>query len=79
MGRKRFNRRSSGKRVDDLLEQVSGRSGSRRDKRPEKGSTAGWKGAKTLDVKRDAELFDGLVTLDFDFLMKYVRGKSKLS
>ena len=69
MGRKRFNRRRSGGRVNDLLDQASGRGGSRRDKRPEKGSTTGWKGAKTLDVKRDAELFDGLVTLDFDFLM----------
>lgn len=65
MRRKRFGKRRPARRVDDLLNQVSKRRDVRKDQRPDKS----WLGYKTLDVRRDAELFDGLVTLDFDFLM----------
>ncbi len=60
-GRKKFNNR----RVDVLLDQVK--------KGPEKStdqqSERRWHASRTLSIRRDRELFEGLVTLDFDFLM----------
>jgi hypothetical protein len=67
-GKKQF-----GRRVEDLLDQV-------KERRPGRGRSAAddtrdhrhekrWQGYRTLDYHRNRELFDKLVTLDFDFLM----------
>ncbi len=59
-------RNRSGERIEALLGQTRGRNDTARDhRRPEQS----WLGHRTLDTKRDRELFAGLVTLDFDFLM----------
>ncbi len=68
-GRKKFNVR----RVDTLLDQVKNgpdqSRDQRRNRRNDQHSKQPWQGRRTLSVFRDRELFEGLVTLDFDFLM----------
>jgi hypothetical protein len=51
--------------VDTLLDRLKNGSDQRRDKR----SDQRWQGQRTMSVVRDRALFEGLVTLDFDFLM----------
>jgi len=53
------------RRVEDLLDRISGRSDDKRDQR----RTEPWLGARNLDVQRDRDTFDRLVQLDFDYLM----------
>ncbi len=60
-GRKKFNNR----RVDVLLDQVKKGPEKSTDQQPERR----WHASRTLSIRRDRELFEGLVTLDFDFLM----------
>jgi len=64
-GRNKFNNR----RVDALLDQVKQGSSGSRDQGREQQAQKRWSPSRTLSVKRDRELFEGLVTLDFDFLM----------
>ncbi|PID81814.1 hypothetical protein CSB20_01095 [bacterium DOLZORAL124_64_63] len=45
------------------------RGGLRSSHRGGRDRSRGWQGARTLSVTRDSALFEGLVTLDFDFLM----------
>lgn len=74
MRRRRFKRKGGVQRVEDLLDQVkpgqlSAPTGpvddESRDRRPDKK----WQGFRTLDYQRHREIFDKLVTLDFDFLL----------
>jgi len=62
-------KRSPAQRIEALLDQVSGRSGAGRGRhgRDEKSR---YGGARTMDIRRDAELFNRLVQLDFDYLMQ---------
>ena len=80
--RRRGRHKGSSGRVEELLDQVKVRRGGKdsnrgpsestgdalddsRDHRPERR----WQGFRTLDYHRHRELFDKLVTLDFDFLL----------
>jgi hypothetical protein len=64
--RGRGKRRAAVRRVEDLLDRVSGRrDGDDRDRR----RTEPWLGARTLDPQRDRETFERLVELDFDYLL----------
>lgn len=58
-------RRRAVRRVEELLDQVGGKTDERRDSR----ERARWQGFRVLDVQRDRELFHRLVTLDFDYLL----------
>ncbi len=69
MRRRRGRRKFSVRRVDALLDQVSGGPDKKRDHQRDRGNSQPWQGRRTLSVVRDRELFEGLVTLDFDFLM----------
>jgi len=63
---RRGRRRAAAERVEALLNSAHGHADDSRDhRRPDKQ----WTGYRTLDVKRDSELFAGLVALDFDYLM----------
>lgn len=64
MRRRRGRKQAAAKRVEDLLDQVSGRNDDQRDQRRE----SRWLGFRTLDLNRHRELFDRLVALDFDYL-----------
>ncbi|MFH2054248.1 MAG: hypothetical protein ABIK96_17455 [bacterium] len=66
MARSFKGKRNARRRLDDLLDQVKGKVGDSRDHR--RGER--WGGYRTLDVRRDRELFDRLVQLDFDYLMQ---------
>lgn len=72
MHRRGGRHRKSGRRVEELLDQVrAGRRGGnrvsddRRDRRPERR----WQGYRTLDIARHRELFEKLVNLDYDYLL----------
>ncbi len=65
MRRRRFRKKSPGNRVDVLLDQVKKGPGRGKDEQTERR----WHASRTLSVRRDRELFEGLVSLDFDFLM----------
>ncbi len=69
MRRRRGRNKSSNRRVDALLDQVRKGSGSDRDQGRDQQPQRRWSPSKTLSIKRDRELFEGLVALDFDFLM----------
>lgn len=66
MRRRRGRKKISVRRVDALLDQVGRGPDQRRDARDPQRR---WQGSRTLSVTRDRALFEGLVTLDFDFLM----------
>jgi hypothetical protein len=51
--------------VEALLDLVKGKT----DSRPERYTPSRWLGFRTLDLVRDRETFERLVSLDFDFLM----------
>ncbi|MFO7608721.1 MAG: hypothetical protein R6X35_05915 [Candidatus Krumholzibacteriia bacterium] len=53
------------RRVESLLDRVTGRGDASRDGRRREP----WTGARNLDLQRDRETFDRLVALDFDYLM----------
>ncbi len=66
------------RRVEELLDQVRDRRGRRgrpqddsRDRRPDRDrrERRRWQGHRTLDYQRHREIFDKLVSLDFDYLM----------
>ena len=65
MRRPRSKYKSGPRRLDDLLDQVRGKAGDKRDHR----QSERWGGYRTLDFRRDRELFERLVSLDFDFLL----------
>lgn len=73
MRRRRGGKKARSSRVDSLLDQIRNGSDTQRDQRRDRRSAPRqgprWQGARTLSVTRDRELFNGLVTLDFDFLM----------
>ncbi len=82
MRRRRGRKKFSTRRVDALLDQVQNGPGKskgqnqgrgRRNEgpsRPESRVSGNrWQGSRILCVNRDRELFEGLVNLDFDFLM----------
>ena len=77
MRRRRGRYQKKGRRVEELLDQVKSRGGTRgrrresddgRDHRRQRTSRR-WQGHRTLDYNRNRELFDKLVGLDFDYLM----------
>jgi len=63
--RRRQKRPHLDRRVEALLDGLGDKKNPTRDQRPKDR----WKGHRTLDMQRNKELFDGLVTLDFEFLM----------
>jgi hypothetical protein len=63
--RRRGNKKISNRRVDALLDQVKQGRGPEQDQQPQRR----WQASRTLSIRRDRALFEGLVTLDFDFLM----------
>lgn len=65
MRRRRGRNKYNNRRVDALLDQVKQGPDQSRDARPERR----WSASRTLSIKRDRELFEALVTLDYDFLM----------
>ncbi len=65
MRRRRGGKKFSNRRVDVLLDQVKQEKSQKRGQRSE----GRWQPSRTLSVRRDRALFEGLVTLDFDFLM----------
>lgn len=71
MRRRRGRKKTSVRRVDALLDQVGKKGDSRRDAhRDSRNPERRWQGSRTLSVTRDRALFEGLVALDFDFLMR---------
>ncbi len=77
MTRPSRRKRSSANRLDDLLDRVSGKAKEVRNTR----SDQRWGGVRTMDLRRDRELFSRLVLLDFDYLLKqhFVAGPRALS
>ncbi len=74
MRRRRDNRKRRGRRVEDLLDRMRPGRGGRRQEAAEADardhrSDKRWQGFRTLDFHRNRELFDKLVTLDYDFLL----------
>ncbi len=73
MRRRRGRKKTSVRRVNTLLDQFKygpdQNRDQRRHRRADQSSNQPWQGRRTLSVVRDRELFEGLVTLDFDFLM----------
>jgi hypothetical protein len=63
--RRRRRKRKAIDRVEVLLDLVKGKT----DSRPERHSPSRWLGFRTLDLVRDRDTFERLVSLDFDFLM----------
>lgn len=74
MRRRRGFQKRRGRRVEELLDLVRQRGRGRRAERQDDSardhrSDRRWQGYRTLDYHRNRELFDKLVTLDFDFLL----------
>ncbi len=65
MPRRRKKTRGRHPRVESLLDQVKKSKAPVKEQRPGKN----WPGQRTLSVVRDRDLFEALVTLDFDFLL----------
>ena len=65
MRRPHRKHKSAARRLDDLLDQVRGKVADKRDNR----RSERWGGSRTLDIRRDRELFERLVSLDFDYLL----------
>ncbi len=59
-------KRSPARRLEDLLDKVSGKT---RETRTPSGDKR-WGGLRVMDIRRDRELFNRLVQLDFDYLMQ---------
>jgi hypothetical protein len=64
----RGRRGRSARRIDELLDRIGGRGGEDRKRGEEDRGRRQWRGYRTLDVRRDRELFERLVALDFDYL-----------
>ncbi len=77
MARPPRRKRSPAKRLEELLDRVSGKSGEPRAKSKE----PRWGGVRIMDLRRDRELFSRLVLLDFDYLLKqhFTSGPRSLS
>ncbi len=72
--RRRSKRKESGRRVQELLDRIRSRRRTRDDRSAgddsrDHRSDGRWQGFRTLDYDRHRELFDHLVTLDFDYLL----------
>ena len=65
MSRRRGRKQRSDKRVESLLDQISGK----KDHVPEEREKSRWIGHRTLDIQRNQELFKSLVAMDFEYLM----------
>jgi hypothetical protein len=63
--RRRHKRPYRARQVETLLDGLGQKNDTSRDQRPKDR----WKGHRNLDMQRNKELFEGLVTLDFEFLM----------